>query len=618
MESESESEPVPASCFEIDQVYAPEAVVPLVRELLQRLSDGLPSAIDTERGREALRQGIVPPLLDCLSNLRHFRSMPSISIDELATREKSSSRREEELNQDLARVESIIRGITLRLDWMKDPQDPNTFLEDMSLENVGRFVEWRILQLRDCVKHYAGLNYKLWEDTQNFAKENGRLKEEAAESLKSRLNAEEELRREKGRSAEEADRLEAQLRIVQQESSELVSANMELKAQNTTLVQEARTWVEKQKSLRAEHDKIVADLEAGHGALKDHLRQDMKRAEFVQQELQRKEDECQNIRATLVGLQAHYGCERAAHHDARAKLKEWQEHSRGSKIDSNIVEDLKLQVQRLQSSLHDEKLLRQRERDEYETALKTQSVKHARELSTLRVDLEQSRNRCEDVVEQHRKEIRTKDAEVQSRMTAAQKEAEAALNEQRERYEHQMRKQDSEHELKLADVLSKVKEAQDKADQAQKEASHLLIELEELQEKSDAYPQLIQETFYRVFTPRTKESLAYDVSAPFEEQLSIPARKRGHADIDPITPTPSNAKRSRLENDTHLHVTATKASAGPNSRRRQANGAGVEREVTVPPQANGLSQPRLLMPPPSPQGMVSGLPRYRPWTPPPG
>jgi predicted nucleic acid-binding Zn-ribbon protein len=615
MESESESVPVPASCFEIDHVYAPEAVVPLVRELLQRLSDGLPSAIDTERGREALRQGIVPPLLDCLSNLQHFRSMPSISIDELATREKSSSRREEELNQDLARVEAIIRGITLRLDWMKDPHDPSTFLENMSIHDVGRFVEWRILQLRDCVKHYAGLNYKLWEDTQNLAQENGRLKEEAADGVKGRLSAEEELRREKERLAEEVDRLEAQLSIVQQENCDLVGANMELKAKNTSLVHEGRTRAEKQKALRAEHDKSVASLEAEIGALKDNLQR-------KEDNLQRKEDECKNVRATLADLQANYGCERAAHHDAREKLRGYKEHSGGSKVDHKHVEDLKLQVKRLESSLHEEKSLRQREKDEYETALKTQSAKHAREVSTLKIDLEQSRHRLEDVVKQHNEEICTKDADSQSQMTEAQNEAEAALNEQREQYENQIRQQESEHELKMADMLDKVKEAQDKADQAQKEVSRLRKELEELQEESDAFPQLIQETFHRVFTPRTKESLAPEVPASFEEQLLNPSRTRAHAEVDPSTPTPSNAKRPRLGDYTHVPVDATVASADLTPQRDQVNSAGVEEAATVAPRANGASQSGPLMPPPSsrvplstprvpPSG--SSVQRRRPW-----
>jgi hypothetical protein len=670
MESESESEPVPASCFEIDHVYAPEAVVPLVRELLQRLSDGLPSAIDTERGREALRQGIVPPLLDCLSNLQHFRSMPSISIDELATREKSSSRREEELNQDLARVEAIIRGITLRLDWMKDPHDPSTFLENMSIHDVGRFVEWRILQLRDCVKHYAGLNYKLWEDTQNLAQENGRLKEEAADSLKGRLSAEEELRREKQRLAEEVDRLEAQLGIVQQENCDLVGANMELKAKNSSLLHEGRTWADKQKALRAEHDKIVASLEAGNGALKDNLRLETKQREALQQDLQRKEDECKNVRATLADLQANYGCERAALHDAREKLRAYKEHAGGPKVDHKHVEDLKLQVKRLESSLHDEKSLRRREKDEYETALKTESAKHAREVSSLKVDLEQSRHRFEDVVKQHEEEICTKDADSQSQLTEAQNEADAALNEQREQYENQIRQQESEHELKMADLLDKAKEAQDKAkeaqdkaDQAQKEVSRLRKELEELQEESDAFPQLIQETFYRVFTPRTKESLAPEVPASFEEQLLNPSTTRAHAEIDPSTPTPSNAKRPRLGDYTHVPVNATVASADltpqrdqANSagveeaatvaprpllgdythvpvnatvasadltpQRDQANSAGVEEAATVAPRPNGASQPGPLMPPPSSRVPLStprvplpgsSVPRRRPW-----
>ncbi|OCT51002.1 hypothetical protein CLCR_07985 [Cladophialophora carrionii] len=188
---------------------------------------------------------------------------------------------------------------------------------------------------------------------------------------------------------------------------------------------------------------------------------------------------------------------------------------------------------------------------------------------------------------------------------------EKTLQERCKRYEGQIRRQDADHAFKMATAQSEAREAQnaashlrtelEQAKKAQKEASTLRKKLEELRKQSQADPKSIQ-TVSTPSTAGTKRHLpATNKSAveenrppnrdpenvmdgllvggrgsPYESpvirdaginlicedsafsgtQTSNPSRKRGHTDLEPATPTLSNAKRPHLQNHTQK-ATAT-------------------------------------------------------------
>ena len=160
----------------------------LMRSLIQKVV----RLLAPENGKTLLMSE--SELMDAASCVRDVDKLSRKALEELAAQERALREDREKNDSIKDYLHAIIDAVKQHVEWIADPNDPSTSLENIyDPEEIGRLVQRRYRELQNQVGHFSTLNSGLQKTSQEESKEAARLKDE----LHSQTQAAQNMRSEK-------------------------------------------------------------------------------------------------------------------------------------------------------------------------------------------------------------------------------------------------------------------------------------------------------------------------------------------------------------------------------------------------------------------------------------
>ncbi|KAJ9607976.1 hypothetical protein H2200_008055 [Cladophialophora chaetospira] len=138
------------------------------------------------QGKHGSRHDAKQHLDSALSTLRQIDVLSSQILDEVEYQEHTLLQRQRDYDWQFDYLTKIKDAIKKSLDWVEDPDDPSTTLDNIHKpDEVADRVDKLFRALRDSVEHFSNLNTALRQDFEKVSQEAARLKEELHVQTKS-------------------------------------------------------------------------------------------------------------------------------------------------------------------------------------------------------------------------------------------------------------------------------------------------------------------------------------------------------------------------------------------------------------------------------------------------
>lgn len=280
---------------EDDMPDASRTAAERVKATAEQLLESLLEIRENVKDRHTPRHVILEDLRRTLSDLQMLKSLSSRTLDEIDSREKTMDDRQIQLDRSWSYLSSIIIELKKNLEWIEDPEDPSTMLENIEdPEAIGRLTEKRYSDLRDELKSSTNENDQLKKELENVSNEVVMLQETLKELKESKPG----VHLEQGRSltplTDPRTELKATQAVLRREKAhgeslkkrnkEYEETNLKLRAQIDSLnsqIKDQKTGLEESKAEIQSLVKSNLDLEVKNASLRADLLPQAERVEHA-------------------------------------------------------------------------------------------------------------------------------------------------------------------------------------------------------------------------------------------------------------------------------------------------------------------------------------------------